>query len=154
FLWLGGISTFLPLFGLSPREDVVERRNHPAAWAISGALVGLTLCFAGAVGSADPAEEMLSEVPRGLLATLALLLLWAILERLASPSEAITVERDGGAAWRLAGVLIALGLLLGQAFADGTANPGPVRSVLEFAAPLALLLVATGVEFAVRRCLD
>src|SRR5262249_13278217 len=120
-VWLGLIHLFLPLFGLDPRQDVVERRNRPAAWAISGALVGLTLCFAGAAGDALPVEGVLGGVPWGMLATLALLFLWAILERLADPSEAITVARDGGAACRLAGLLIALGLLLGRAFADLTA---------------------------------
>lgn len=33
----------VPLVGLSPRQDVAERRNHGASWAIGGAILGLSL---------------------------------------------------------------------------------------------------------------
>ena len=41
--WVGGSAKLLPLFGISARDDVVERRNRAATWAVAGALIGVTL---------------------------------------------------------------------------------------------------------------
>src|SRR5918999_880148 len=46
-MWVRLGSWFLPLLGLSARDDVIERGNAAAAHALGGALLGLTLCFAG-----------------------------------------------------------------------------------------------------------
>jgi hypothetical protein len=43
--------------------------------------------------------------------------LWAALERLTRIAEAVTVERDRAAGWRLAGFLVAAGLIAGRAVA-------------------------------------
>ena len=40
------VETFL-FCGLSVRDDAIERQNIAASCGISGALIGVTLCFAG-----------------------------------------------------------------------------------------------------------
>ena len=54
-------------------------------------------------------------IPLGAGAMAALLIVWAIYEWKTNASEAITVERDAGAAFRLAALLPAAGLLIGLA---------------------------------------
>lgn len=95
--------------GLSPRDDVAERRNHAAAWTISGAHAGLAFCVVG------PGTQ-LGAVSLCVFLALPLFffLVWVYV-RVTDVGEAITVERDGGAGIRVAGFLAALGLLLGQA---------------------------------------
>src|SRR5207245_2703107 len=46
--WLGVATFVFPLLGISVRDEVVERHNPSASWALSGALIAVTLCFAGA----------------------------------------------------------------------------------------------------------
>jgi uncharacterized membrane protein YjfL (UPF0719 family) len=103
--WVGGATFFFSLMGVSARDDVVERRNLSASWAICGALVGTTLCFAGAnVGSGPGVHVVLL---CALLTTAAFFLLWLSLELLVdpSPSDSITIERNPGAGIRLGGYL-------------------------------------------------
>jgi hypothetical protein len=118
--WIWFARLFVPLLGISARDDVAERRNRAAAYPILGAFIGLTLAFLGVVDGAGPALRQETFGPilgYGILATVAWYALWWLLERLARVSEAITVERDEAAGWRLAGFLVATGLLLGYTFA-------------------------------------
>lgn len=117
-LWVGLASWLTPFLGLSARDDVAERRNRAAAWAVGGAQVGVTLCYAGAVLRTAPAHDLDFGTFAGLAGTLALFLCWGVLEWLTGLSELITVERDGAAGARLATFLAAAGTLLGQAAAD------------------------------------
>src|SRR5262249_4813254 len=102
-----------PWLGLSPRDDVAERRNRAAGWALLGAQAGLTLAYGAAAGAGGGAGWGFTPPGLGLLSILVLFALWGLLEKLAGFSEAITVERDGGSACRLAALLPALGLLVG-----------------------------------------
>ena len=106
---------FFPWLGLSPRDDVAERRNRPAGWAVAGGFVGLALAFGMAAGSPPPGWRL--PFPLGLVAMAAVFAVWAGYERLTGASEAITVERDRGAAFRLAALLSMAGLVIGLAFA-------------------------------------
>src|SRR5687768_11226413 len=45
--WVGVGAVSLAWLGVSPRLDALERRNAAAAVAVAGAVVGLTLAFAG-----------------------------------------------------------------------------------------------------------
>jgi RsiW-degrading membrane proteinase PrsW (M82 family) len=45
--WIGFAAGLTPLMGISVRDDSVERRNHAATIALTGALFGITFCFAG-----------------------------------------------------------------------------------------------------------
>jgi hypothetical protein len=46
-MWVSVVVRILPFVGLSARDDVVERGNSSAARAIAGAILAITLCFAG-----------------------------------------------------------------------------------------------------------
>jgi hypothetical protein len=127
FVWgfacVGLASWLTPFLGLSARDDALERRNRAAGWAIAAAQVALTLCFAGAVRRAAPGSGLAPTLFAGTTGTIALLVYWGLLEWLMGLSETITVERDGAAAARLAALLLASGVVLGQASAELGVRP-------------------------------
>ncbi|HOX02752.1 MAG TPA: hypothetical protein P5555_05610 [Candidatus Paceibacterota bacterium] len=113
--WLGLFRLPLPLAGLSVRDDVLERGNDAAAWAVSGALIGGTCCFAGAnVGNGPGWWVVLFS---GLLSTATLMLLWWMAHLGSRLIEKVTVDRDCAAGVRAAGFLVGAGLMLGRAAA-------------------------------------
>jgi uncharacterized membrane protein YjfL (UPF0719 family) len=114
--WVGLAARFiLPYFGLSSRDDVVERQNPAAAHAIGGALLGVALCFAG--GNIGNGPGWWVVVFSAVLATLAFFVLWALLDRFTGLADAVTVERDPASGLRLAGYFVGSGLILGRAVA-------------------------------------
>jgi len=113
--WLGIGSAIFSVFGISPRDDVLERSNRAASWANAGAMLGLVLCFAG--GNVGDGPGWWVVVFSAGLSTLAFFVLWRILDLLTGATESITVDRDQGAGLRLAGALIGLGIILGRAVA-------------------------------------
>jgi len=145
-LWLALIEFAFPWLGLSARDDVAERRNRAAGWAMTGAQVGLTLCYAIPVALVDPDRHTLVAMRCGFLGTFALFVLWGILEWWAGLSESITVDRDAGTALRLALFLPALGLVIGRAAITVPEALETKRLLLPFLAPLVLLLAALIVE--------
>jgi uncharacterized membrane protein YjfL (UPF0719 family) len=114
--WVGFLARYaMPFFGLSPRDDVIERKNPAAAHAIGGALLGLTFCFAG--GNVGDGPGWWVVVFSAALSTAAFFLLWALLDRFTRLADAVTVERDPASGIRLAGYFIGSGLILGRAVA-------------------------------------
>lgn len=113
--WLGLTSWALPLVGFSARDDVMESRNRAALLAVCAALAGSTFCYIG--GNIGEGPTIWTTFGPAALATVSLFALWLILEFIGSPRIAITIERDPAAAWRLAGFLVACGLILGRAVA-------------------------------------
>ncbi len=113
--WLGLCTLVLPVTGLSPRDDVVERRNGAVAWTILGALLGITLCYGGGNIGDGPGWGVV--VFAAALATGSLLLILLLLAACARLAERITVERDLAVGVRSACVLTACGLVLGRAVA-------------------------------------
>lgn len=114
--WVGVAARFLlPWFGLSSRDDVVERKNPAAAHAIGGALLGVALCFAG--GNIGNGPGWWVVVFSAALSTAAFFLLWALLDRFTGLADAVTVERDPASGIRLAGYFLGSGLILGRAVA-------------------------------------
>jgi hypothetical protein len=136
-LAVGILMLALPWLGVDPREDVAERRNEAATWVICGAIAGLTLAFA--VPLVERPGEAIAFV-RSILAAVALLGVWYVLELVAAPNEAVTVDRDVAAGRRLAGFLVAAGLLLGHLAADSFTDLG--RLGIKAAAVPVLLLLA------------
>jgi hypothetical protein len=131
----------LPWLGLSPRDDVAERRNRPAAWAVAGALAGLTLACGGAVVAAAVLASPLPLLwPALALGTF--LALWGLFQSLTGVSDKITVDRDRGAALRLAVLLPALGLLVGAALPGLQAVESAPWARALCGAALVLLVVA------------
>ncbi|OUL18272.1 hypothetical protein BV378_36860 [Nostoc sp. RF31YmG] len=113
--WLGiAVQAFL-FCGLSVRDDAIERQNTAASYSISGALIGVTLCFAG--GNIGDGPGWWAVVYSAMLSTNAWFLLWLVLEFFTQISEAIAIDRDSASGLRLAGFLIASGAILGWAVA-------------------------------------
>jgi hypothetical protein len=136
----------VPRLGLSPHDDVAERRNRGAAWAGAGAMLGVTLAFGGTTGGTLATYPFWLALLLGVVAVAALYALWVVLERLSHFAEAITVERDGGAALRLAAWLTALGLLLGQALQQLLSVSESWQPLSLLAGPAVLLAVAAVLE--------
>lgn len=148
--WVGLGIRLVGLLGLSVRDDVLERRNLAATWAVAGALVGLTLCYAGANIGDGPGWWVV--VYSASLSTAGLLALWIILDRLSGLTEAVTVERDVASGLRLGGFLVAAGLILGRAVAGDwvSASATTVEFVRQAWPALALLLLAVPLEWVCR----
>ncbi len=114
-LWIFVAVRLLPLVGLSFEDDVVDRSNPAAAIAVSGAILGTMLAYAGSnIGNGPTIWTTL--VP-ALVATITLFGLWSLIGLLSSISDVITIDRDRAAAIRLAIFLICCGAILGRAMA-------------------------------------
>ncbi|HYN23310.1 MAG TPA: hypothetical protein VE078_20295 [Thermoanaerobaculia bacterium] len=139
--WVGMAAKFLPLFGLSARDDVIERANPAAAHAIGGALIGLTLCFAG--GNIGNGPGWWVVVFSAALSTVTFFLLWALLHRFTHLADTVTIERDPASGLRLAGYFIGSGLILGRAVAGNWVSAeATVADFLKMAWPVLLLWAA------------
>ncbi len=141
--WLGVATRLLPWFAISARDDVLERGNPAALWTVLGALVGITLCFAG--GNIGDGPGWWVVVFCGLLSTGALFgLLWVV-DLLVAVSDAVTADRDPASGIRLGAFLAAEGLVLGRAVAGDWHSAG--ETIADFvrhgwpAAALALFTV-------------
>jgi len=113
--WIGSAMLFLPLFGLSAGDDVVERRNPAVAIALFGLTFAVALAYAGGNIGDGPGWWVVffsSGVATGALA----LLVFASLS-LGGAGESLTVERDVASGVRFALVALAQGLVLGRAAA-------------------------------------
>ena len=137
--WIAIGSLSLPLVGISPHDDVAERRNPAAAYAITGALIGITLCFAG--GNVGDGPGWWVVVFSAGLATLVLFLLTLALEAMSGISDVVTIDRDVAAGVRLGGFFVACGIILGRAAAgDWVSTAKTVRDFALVAWPALLLL--------------
>lgn len=144
--WVGLATQLTPLAGVSRRDDVLERRNPAAAVALAGAIVGITLTFAG--GNIGDGPGWWVVVFSAAIATGTLYLTWLALDNLTGVGDTVTVERDMAAGLRLAGFLVAAGAILGRAAAgDWVSVPATLRDFVVAAWPiLVLLAVAVVVE--------
>src|SRR5688572_31741585 len=76
--WLGVALRFAPWLGLSARDDAAERGNPAAAVALAGAMLGLTLCYAG--GNVGDGPGWWVVVFSSGLATAVFFVSWAVCE--------------------------------------------------------------------------
>ena len=113
--WIGLTVRASAFMGISARDDVIERSNGAASVAIAGAMLGVTFAFAG--GNVGDGPGWWVVVFAAALATGVLYLLWWGLDTLAHVGDAITIDRDDATALRLAGFLVAAGIVLGHAVA-------------------------------------
>ena len=148
--WVGVWIRSLAIAGISTRDDVVERANGSAAIVVAGAMLGITLSYAG--GNIGDGPGWWVVVFSAGLATLALFAAWMLLEMVTGVSESVTVDRDASAGLRLGGFLVACGLILGRSVAgDWTSAEATVHDFWLMAWPvIALVLVAASVERAAR----
>ena len=142
--WVGLAARLLPLAGVSVRDDVLERANPAAAYVAGGALVALTLCFAG--GNVGDGPGWWVVVFSAALATGALFALWLALDALAGLADTVTIDRDEATGVRVAGYLVASGLILGRAVAGDWVSAGAtVRDFVLVGWPVLPLLGAAAV---------
>jgi len=142
--WLGIGQAVFPLFGVNVRDDVLERANGPACWEVGGALLGLACCFGG--GNVGDGPGWWVVVFCAGLATLAYAAVWRLLDLVGRLSEVVTIERDLASGIRLAGALVAAGIILGRAVAgDWHSVHATVADFVRLAWPVLLLLVIAAV---------
>jgi uncharacterized membrane protein YjfL (UPF0719 family) len=148
--WVGLGAFLLPYFGLSARDDVIERANSAAAYAVGGALLGLTFCYAG--GNIGDGPGWWVVLFCAALATGGMLLLWTFLNLTTGLADTVTIDRDPAAGVRLAGFLAGTGLILGRAVAgDWTSVDAAIHDFLRVGWPAAgLWLLAVFVERGLR----
>ena len=148
--WVGVWIRWLAVTGISTRDDVVERSNGSAALAVTGALFGITLAYAG--GNVGNGPGWWVVVFSAALATLALFGAWILLETLTGVSDIVTVDRDPSAGFRLGGFLIACGLILGRSVAgDWVSAEATVRDFAAAAWPVIVLVIAAAIVERVAR---
>jgi hypothetical protein len=144
--WLQLALFLLSFFGISSREDVVERQNPAAAWVVYGTMVGATFCYAGSnIGSGPGAEAVLF---CAVLSTGFLFAFWFLLERCLRLADRVTIDRDESAGIRIGGWMLSLGLIFGGAVAgDWESMEGTTRDFFHYASvALLLLLAAAAIE--------
>jgi hypothetical protein len=148
--WIAAATLLLPVVGVSVRDDVHERANPAAAYAIAGALIGVTFAFAG--GNIGDGPGWWVVLFSSGLATLALYALWLVFEQFTDVSDHVTIERDPASGLRLGGLLTACGLILGRAAAgDWVSASLTVNDFVRVGFPaLALVAIAIPVEMRAR----
>jgi len=114
-VWQIGAVLLFPWFGLSVRDDAMERRNSAAFVASLGALVAAQLVFIG--GNIGEGPSYWENVFSVTLAAGGLLTLWLLLQFGADVSRSIAEDRDLASGVRLGAFLLACGLILGRAVA-------------------------------------
>jgi uncharacterized membrane protein YjfL (UPF0719 family) len=138
--WVGLTGGLLSHFGLCVRDDALERDNRAAALAVGGAVLGLTLCFAG--GNIGDGPGWWVVVFCAAASSASLLLLWTVLAKWGGLAESISVERDIAAGFRAAGFMVAAGLILGRAVAGDWQSPSvALLDLVKVGWPAAALVV-------------
>src|SRR5687767_6906794 len=113
--WMGMISTVLHWWGVSLREDAVERRNIAATVAWCGTMLGVIALYSG--GNTGEGPSLWNNVFSAGLGTLTLLLFWLVLHWTARISQSITIDRDVASGLRIGGFMLACGIVFGRALA-------------------------------------
>jgi hypothetical protein len=114
-VWLTLANGLFSWFGLSVRDDAVERRNSSALIALCGAEAAVAVTYTG--GSLGEGPSYLNNFVSVGLATVGLFGLWLLLELGGNVSVSIAEERNLAAGIRLGSFLLAVGLILGRAVA-------------------------------------
>jgi uncharacterized membrane protein YjfL (UPF0719 family) len=113
--WMGMFSTALHWMGLSLRQDAAERRNLAATLAWCGAMIGISVLYAG--GSTGEGPSLWNNVFSAGLGTAAMIGFWFALEWMTRISHSITIDRDLASGVRIGGFMLACGIVFGRALA-------------------------------------
>lgn len=138
----GVVLKLFEYFGLSVRDDVLERFNTAAAIAVAGATLGATAAFAG--GNIGDGPGWWVVVFCAALSNGALLLCWVFLDVFAGVGDRITIERDQPTAWRVGGLLAAGGIIFGRAVAGTWIDVEATLSDYSFVGAGGLILWVVG----------
>jgi len=138
--WLFWTILVLPMLGISPLDDAIERSNPAAVSAVCGAMLGSMAIYAYSNIGAGP--TIWTTIAPAFVGTVAWLILWLIIELISRPSEAITIDRDEATGIRLAGWLLACGLIIGRSAAgDWTSWESTWSGMWQLAWPVVLLAI-------------
>lgn len=148
--WIGVGEWLFRLMGISIVYDIIERANPAAFAALTGAMVGLTLCFSGSNIGEGPGDWAVWFT--ALLATLVYALVWFSYNWLAQIDLAVTMHRDLASGIRLGGFLIGAGLIIGRAaVGNWYSESDTIADMIQYGSPvLLLLLVAIVLDFVCR----
>lgn len=142
--WLCLATASFGLMGVIARDDAIESRNPVAIVAVSGAWLGVMICY-GAANIGEGPTVWTTFVPAA-AATASLMALWMLLTATTGISEAITVDRDIASGMRLGGFMIAGGFVLGNAVAgDWHSWDGTWHDFIVQGWPVVVLAIAAGV---------
>ena len=142
--WIGLWVRWIACTGISARDDAVERGNRSAATVVSGAILAIASCYAG--GNIGDGPGWWVVVFSAALATAALFAFWIMLETISGVSDVVTIDRDPAAGVRLAGLLIAVGLVLGRSVAgDWISAKATVADFAATAWPAAILVAVAAI---------
>jgi hypothetical protein len=147
--WIFAAAGVLAVFGISFRDDAIERRNPAAAVAVMCAMTAHAAIYAGANIGDGPGWWCV--VAAGLLGGGGWFLLWWGVETGCAASEHITVERDLPTAIRLGGYMLASGIVCARGVAGDWVSLGETIRDFWVAWPAAALAaIAVGAERALR----
>jgi hypothetical protein len=119
----------------------MDRANPAAAWVVCGAIFGSMAIYCG--GNVGAGPTIWTTIVPAVVAEIAWVFAWAIIELMSHPSEMIAIDRDVACAIRHAGDLLASGLILGRSIAgDWTSWQSTFVDAARLAWPLALLVIA------------
>lgn len=145
FAWLRLAEFAFAYMGISARDDVAERSNAAAMYAIGGALLAVACCYSG--GNVGNGPGWWVVVFSAALATGALFLVWRLADAFSNASDAITIDRDEASGLRFGALLLACGAIFGRAVAgDWHSAEATVIDFGRFAWP-AIGLLALAVVF-------
>lgn len=114
--WLSlTFSGMLLFWSFSYQDDALLGKNRAALALLTGAMIGVSLIYAGANIGDGPGWWTI--VFAGGLGTLSWLLLGALINKLTGIIERITIDHENGSGIRFASYLIASGLILARASA-------------------------------------
>jgi uncharacterized membrane protein YjfL (UPF0719 family) len=138
--WLFWTILLMPMLGIGPLDDAIERANPAAVSAVCGALLGSMAIYAYSNIGAGP--TIWTTIAPALVGAVAWILLWLIVELISRPSEAIAIDRDEAAGIRHAGWLLACGLIIGRSAAgDWTSWESTWSGMWQLGWPVILLAV-------------
>jgi len=136
-IWIALAQGAFAFLGISLRDDVVERGNAAAVFAVIGLTIGATFCAAGANIGDGPGFEVVLFCAS--LATATLLALWAVFALASEAADTITIERDLSTGIRIGGWLAGNGLVLSACVAgDWISLSGTLKDFVRCSWPLAI----------------
>ena len=139
-VWLTVATRLFPWFGLSLRDDAVERKNASALISLCGAVLALGFIYAGANIGEGP--SITNNFFCDVIGSASFFLLWFLLELFGKISRSIAEDRDLATGLRTCGLFLAFGLIIGRALAgDWHSEAATIRDFIHDGWPATILLL-------------
>lgn len=130
----------MAFIGVSYRDDVLERRNPAAAFAVFGAVTASAIVFAG--GNIGEGPSIWNTVATTLAAGGLMAFAVSVLAETTPVTDTLAIERDVAAGVRFAGWIVAMGLVFAYASAgDWAGTKAMLRDLVRGSWPAAILVV-------------